>query len=53
MSENPHNSAPTAPAAAGPAAPPFVPKSWPMMLGYIGASMVIGLTQGLAQNSPV
>lgn len=50
MSENPHNSAPTAPAAAGPAAPPFVPKSWPMTLGYIGASMVIGLTQGLAQG---
>lgn len=43
-------SQPNAPAAAGPAAPPFVPKSWPLTLGYIGASMLIGLTQGLAQG---
>ena len=34
--------------AAGPA--PFVPKSWPLTLGYIGAAVVIGLTQGLAQG---
>lgn len=43
-------SQPNAPAAAGPAAPPFVPKRWPLTLGYIGASMLIGLTQGLAQG---
>lgn len=41
--------APAAPAAAG-APPPFVPMSWPATLGYIGASVVIGLTQGLAQG---
>lgn len=33
------------------AAPPaFVPMSWPATVGYIGASLVIGLTQGLAQG---
>ncbi|KRW96572.1 MFS transporter [Paracoccus sp. MKU1] len=44
--------APAAPAPAAPAAaaPPFVPMSWPATLGYIGASVVIGLTQGLAQG---
>ncbi len=43
-------SQPAMPAAAGPAAPPFVPKSWPATLGYMGAAVVIGLTQGLAQG---
>ncbi|WP_313351348.1 MFS transporter [Paracoccus sp. (in: a-proteobacteria)] len=38
----------SAPSPAGP--PPFVPMSWPATLGYIGASVVIGLTQGLAQG---
>ncbi|SIQ76186.1 hypothetical protein SAMN05421641_11393 [Paracoccus thiocyanatus] len=40
--------APAPPAA--PAAPPFVPMSWPATLGYVGASVTIGLTQGLAQG---
>ena len=42
-------SQPAMPAAAGPAAPPFVPKSWPATLGYMGAAVVIGLmpTTGL------
>ncbi|UFM65712.1 MFS transporter [Paracoccus sp. MA] len=38
------------PAPAAPAPPPFVPMSWPATLGYIGASVTIGLTQGLAQG---
>ena len=42
--------APAPPAAAAPAPPPFVPMSWPATLGYIGASITIGLTQGLAQG---
>ncbi len=37
--------------AATPAAPPpFVPKPLAMTLGYIGASLTIGMTQGLAQG---
>ncbi|WJS84864.1 MFS transporter [Paracoccus sp. TOH] len=32
------------------ALPAFVPMSWPATLGYIGASVTIGLTQGLAQG---
>lgn len=33
-----------------PAPPPFVAKPWPATLGYVGASLVIGMTQGLAQG---
>lgn len=33
-----------------PAPPPFVPMSLPRALGYIGASLIISLTQGLAQG---
>lgn len=36
-----------APAAAP---PPFVPMRWPATVGYMAASVVIGLTQGLAQG---
>lgn len=39
-------SAPPAP----PAPPPFVPKSWPMTIGYMAAAVIIALTQGLAQG---
>ncbi|MFD1797273.1 MFS transporter [Paracoccus aurantiacus] len=39
-----------APQGAAAAPPPFVPKSWPMTLGYICAAVVIALTQGLAQG---
>lgn len=38
------------PVPPAPAPPPFVPMSWPATLGYIGASVTIGLTQGLAQG---
>ena len=35
---------------APPAPPPFVPKSWPMTIGYMAAAVIIALTQGLAQG---
>ncbi|GLK66323.1 MFS transporter [Paracoccus kondratievae] len=38
------------PPPATPAAASFVTKPWPVALGYIGASIIIGLTQGLAQG---
>ncbi|MDK8872333.1 MFS transporter [Paracoccus sp. SSJ] len=50
MSQSPAGPAVPVPASAAPAAPPFVPMSWPATLGYIGASITIGLTQGLAQG---
>ncbi|MDS9466912.1 MFS transporter [Paracoccus sp. MBLB3053] len=43
----------TAPASAAPAPPqpaPFEPMPLPRALGYIAASLVIGLTQGIAQG---
>ena len=36
--------------AAAPPAPPHEPMSWPRTLGYIGASLTIALTQGIAQG---
>lgn len=50
MTETPQTPAEAPAAQVPPAPPPFEFLGWPLTLGFIGASILISLTQGLAQG---